>query len=42
MTFYKWYDCRNANLYFEVSFLGGKVHLVRKGDDRELKKLFGK
>lgn len=42
ITYYKWYDCRNANLYFEVWFLGGKVHLVRKGDDRELKKLFGK
>lgn len=42
ITFYRWYDCRNSNLYFEVWFLGGKVHLVRKGDDRELKKLFGK
>ena len=36
MTFYKWYDCNNPNLYFEVWFLGGRVHLVKKGDNRDL------
>ncbi len=38
---YRWYDCKDVSLYFEVWFLGGKVNLVRKGDDRQLKKLLG-
>jgi hypothetical protein len=32
MNMYRWYDCNNENLYFDVWFLNGKVHLVRKGD----------
>ena len=40
--FYKWYDCYNPDLFYEVWFVNGKVHLVRKGDDTEIKRLFGK
>lgn len=42
MKFYKWYDCKNNELFFEVWFLSGKVHLVRKGDDNEINRLLGK
>ena len=42
IVFYRWYDCRNTDLYFEVWFMNGKVYLVRKGDDRELKRILGK
>jgi len=42
LRYYKWFDCNNENLYFDVWFLNDKVHLVRKGDISQEKMLFGK
>jgi hypothetical protein len=42
INMYKWFDCNNENLYFDVWFLNGKVHLVRKGDISQEKALLGK
>ena len=42
IEYFKWFDCRNDNLYIDVWFLNGKVHLVRKGDVSQEKSLFGK
>lgn len=42
INMYKWFDCNNENLYFDVWFLNDKVHLVRKGDISQEKALFGK
>ncbi len=42
IVYYKWYDCKNKNLYYDVWFMNGSVHLVRKGDDGNTQKLFGK
>ncbi len=42
VRYYKWFDCNNENLYFDVWFLDDKVSLVRKGDIRQKKKVFGK
>lgn len=41
IRYYKWFDCNNENLYFDVWFLNDKVHLVRKGDISQEKSLFG-
>jgi hypothetical protein len=32
LNMYKWFDCNNENIYFDVWFINDKVHLVRKGD----------
>ena len=42
VKYYKWFDCNNENLYFDVWFFNDKVHLVRKGDISQEKALFGK
>lgn len=39
---YKWFDCTNENLYFDVWFKDDKVYLVRKGDLSKERALFGK
>jgi hypothetical protein len=42
INYYKWFDCNNENLYFDVWFQNDKVYLVRKGDVSQEKPLFGK
>ncbi len=32
LKMYKWFDCNNEDLYFDVWFMNDKVHLVRKGN----------
>jgi hypothetical protein len=34
-NYYKWYDCDNENLYFEVWFLNNKAQLITKGNVSE-------
>ena len=42
INMYKWFDCNNEDLYFDVWFMNDKVHLVRKGDLAKERALFGK